>query len=242
MNTSLFRGKSFRYLLAVFLCSTSLSACQEEEYGQCGKPSDPGYWDIYDMTGTVYEVEHIEETTESTSETYSYYNLIDEYTGEEIGYDDFIFKLEFITSNYSAQLMPGLPFIPFISQVYACSPAEPDFSESVVVINVTSSQPYTSELAAGDSLGDVVILTAVFWAFDQYGGFLDAEEEYQTLNEVFSNGQTISAEEMNHSIHLGLNQPPAQSGEYIFFIEVVLDNGETYTYETPAILLIGSDS
>jgi len=42
-------------------------------------------------------------------------------------------------------------------------------------------------------------------------------------------------------IILELGTAPEQSGEHIFTIQITLDNGETYSYETPAITLAAAE-
>ena len=234
MNGHFSRNSAFVTSLAALTSIALLTGCQGETQDglSCGGGFDD-YYDIYGMTGAVMNISH--ET--SSSSGYVYYDLDDEYSGAATEHDDIVLMLEFDVTAYNAQVSPDLPFIPFLAQAYACSPVPPGFTEAINEINVTASQSFSETLAAGDSLGDVITLNDVTYEFHGNHGFKTSGSDYPTLNEVFEVSEVLAAD----YVHLGIGLPPTQSGDYIFFIEVVLDNGEIYTYETPAISLIGSD-
>ncbi len=235
MNGHFSRSSAFNTSLATLASIALLTGCQgdSQDIPSCGGGLDD-YYDIYGMTGAVTNISH----KNSSSPGYVYYDLEEEYSGATSEHDDIVLMLEFDVTSYNAQVSPDLPFIPFLAQAFACSPKPPEFTEMITEINVTASQSFSETLAVGDSLGDVITLNDVTYELYSNHGYKTSGSNYPTLNEVFEESAILAAS----YVHLGIDLPPAQSGEYIFFIEVVLDNGETYTYETPAISLIGSDS
>jgi len=211
------------------LCITgALSGCMDEssEPGYtCGDFGPVGYYDINGLQGDVFVT-----TTEVTGSGATQRTLASEYVDSVESYDELAIKLTFDTEHYFAKV----PRIPFISQAHACSPVEPDFTENIVAMSVTSSQAYRSEIAAGESLNELVDVvgnlhfdSAQNWYFPRPIAVAEAVGKYP-FNDIY--GVVI----------LELGSAPDLSGGYIFFIEVTLDSGEIYTYETPEISLIGS--
>ena len=222
----LFPTRAFSLLCVAGTLTGCLGEREPANYNTCGDLGPAGFYDINGLQGEVFVT-----TTDVIDGGSTQRTMASEYVDSVEYYDALAIKLKFSAEQYYAKV----PRIPFISQAHACSPAYPEFTENIVAMSVTSSQAYSSEIAAGESLNelvDVVEIDHFASAWDTYFprpvAVADALGSYP-YNDIY--GVVI----------LELGSAPELSGEYIFFIEITLDSGETYTYETPEISLIGSE-
>lgn len=215
----------------LLLIAGALAGCPEDTREAatpdlCGDIGPAGFYDINGLKGEVYKT-----TTEITSSGLTQRTPESEYVDSAENYDELAIRLTFSVEPYYAKV----PRIPFIPQAHACSPAHPEFTENIVSMSVTASQAYSTEVAAGESLNELVDVVDI----DHFGS---------VWNTYFPRPVAVAdALESSHLddifgvMILELGRAPELSGDYIFFIEITLDSGETYTYETPEISLLGSE-
>jgi len=214
----------------VFACTslTLLASCggeDEEDYQPdiCDDVPDLGFYDINGLQGSVFVT-----TTEVTSSGLTKRNIESEYDeGDARDIEEIAIQLSFEVQQYYADL----PWIPFVSRAHACSPAPPEYTENITAISVTSTATY-NDVVIGESLNG--IMDVVDEDEDFYYGY------YPRPTSV-ADFIAYSDQEVRGAIILELGTAPEQSGEHIFTIQTTLDNGETYSYETPAITLAAAE-
>lgn len=219
----------------VFACTslTLLTSCggDDEEDHQpdiCGDLGDPGFYDINGLQGSVFVT-----TTEIWHSDFDNSDNIrrkidSEYEEDDLRrFDEIAIQLIFEVQRYYADL----PWIPFVSRAHACSPALPEFTENITAISVTSTATY-NDVAIGESLNE--IMDVVDEGYDFYDRYYPHPASVAAF---MANGD----QEVWGAIMLELGTAPEQSGEHIFTIQITLDNGETYSYETPAITLAAAE-
>lgn len=121
---------------------------------------------------------------------------------------------------------------PFIQSALACSPPEPEASEKISKIEITSNRDLIDSdgniISAGTSLNE----------------FLEVEWEHKTLEELVNSGNYrpshkfgTSAEDIISEI-LKLNAKPAEDAQpHQFSIVYELDSGKSFSETTPTLFL-----
>jgi len=222
---------------ALVLASALLVACGAESDNSNACNSEPGVYDIGRASALTLVVSNQESKLEEIdNKTYLYHRVEAEYLNEEVAYDELSFGVKFDVDVYTADNTFAFP-LPFIAVANACSGNTAyEYAEKITSINVTASAAYSGELPAGASLNDVVEWQGAYYIETTDFGFHQEGTQLQSLSETFAD----NSEAASDVVVLGLSQPPEQSGTYIFFIEVTLDNGEVYQVETPEVSIKGS--
>lgn len=222
---------------ALVLASALLVACGAESDNSNACNSESGVYDIGRASVLTLVVSNQESKLEEIdNKTYLYHRVEAEYLNEDVAYDELSFGVKFDVDAYTADNTFTFP-LPFIAVANACSGNTAyEYAEKITSINVTASAAYSGELPAGASLNDVVEWQGAYYIETTDFGFHQEGTQLQSLSETFAD----NSEAASDVVVLGLSQPPEQSGTYIFFIEVTLDNGEVYQVETPEVSIKGS--
>lgn len=224
---------NFKILPVVFslLALVACGAEKQEDIMGCGNISSS----VFDITDFATEV-YLRPEDRNIISGY-FFNT---YDNTEVDYDGIIISLEADVQYLAVNLNKsrGISFSLF-SKAYACSPLPPHTNEKIVDIKVTSSAPFSSELAAGDSLVDVFDVSYSSAAESSSAEYY----EYENNEPVFYRLPEYLAQDDLHAgarLQLVLNRAPEVADSFIFFIEVTLDSGEIFSIETSEISLKGA--